>query len=353
MNQSYCLPKCEAAALGGLPAGIRAGDEVHGGVKVVDCMTQLGLVQQKGCRVYADNVKARLAKARAKNGIILGRLSRIGCHHDVYIGTMLAKADTLQTLLYGACIWGHHGLVPTAAGGGPMQHAMQSVLTAVPRAAMQLPACVGNWIVALLSGLMPVQYYIVQRFITFWNSLCEGGTPLTVACRQAQIDMLGRSSGPACWLKRWSIALDTLLPYHGIHDKLVQGRPLDASVLLQSLEDSYKLELQSLGDPFEAGCSNRRTAFVYRVILGDSGKLGAQPPFLRWRLSDSVRRVWFQFCSASAAVPVHTLRVRNVPFVSRICTLCTEGVVGDEQHVLLTCPATESARFAPCSTLAL
>jgi hypothetical protein len=142
---------------------------------------------------------------------------------------------------------------------------------------MQLPACVGNWIITMLSGLMPVQYYIVQRFITFWNSLCEGGTPLIVACRKAQMDMLGRASGTACWLKRWSIALDTLLPYQGIHDLLAQGRPLDASTILQSLEDSYIVELQRLGDPFVVGCSNRRTAFVFRVILGDSGKLGEQP----------------------------------------------------------------------------
>ena len=229
------------------------GAEVHG-VKIVECMTQLGLIQKKGCSVYADNVKARLAKARAKNGIILSRLTRVGCRHDVCIGTMLAKADTLQTLLYGACIWGHHGLAPA---GGPMQHAMQSVLTAVPRAVMQLPACVGSWIITMLSGLMPVQYYIVQRFITFWNSLCEGGTPLTVACRKAQIDMLGRPSGPVCWLKRWSIALDTLLPYQGIHDMLTQGKSLDASAILQSLEESYRVELQHLGDPFDAGCSNR------------------------------------------------------------------------------------------------
>jgi hypothetical protein len=55
--------------------------------------------------------------------------------------------------------------------------------------------------------------------------------------------------------------------------------------------------------------------------------------------------VWLKFCSASAAVPVHTLRVRSIPFDSRMCTLCTEGVVGDEQHVLLTCPATASARL--------
>ena len=90
------------------------------------------------------------------------------------------------------------------------------------------------------------------------------------------------------------------------------------------------------------GC---RSAFVYRVIHGDGGKLGKQPPFLRWRLSDPVQRVWLQFCSASAAVPVHTLRVRDIPFASRICTLCTEGVVGDEQHVLLTCRATASVRL--------
>ena len=208
------------------------------------------------------------------------------------------------------------------------------------KATMHLPACVGHWIVTLLSGLMPIQYYIVQRFITFWNSICDGGTAATAECVRAQCEML-RSSHD-CWLKRWSVALDTLLPYNGIHDKLVQGQPLDESTILQLLENEYARQLLSLGDPLDDSCDNRRTAFVYRMI---HGQLGQQPPFLKWRLPAPVRRVWLQFCSASAAVPVHTLRVRNVPFADRLCSMCSEGVVGDEQHVLLHCPATEPARL--------
>ena len=53
---------------------------------------------------------------------------------------------------------------------------------------------------------------------------------------------------------------------------------------------------------------------------------------------------WWQFASAQAALPVHALRRRRVPFGARLCVKCGSGEVGDEEHALLTRPATQSVR---------
>ena len=169
---------------------------------------------------------------------------------------------------------------------------------------MQLPACTGHWIV-MLSGMMPVQWHIVRCFIRFWNRLCDvdGGTSVTDACVDAQLDLMRRRK--ACWLKGWARAFAKLLPDCDVATRLECGQPLDEDNILHNIEQAYYSQLQGCGNPLEAQCPSRRTAFVFTII---HGQLGQQPGFLKWKLPTAIKRVWWQFCSASSDIPVHRLR---------------------------------------------
>ena len=191
--------------------------------------------------------------------------------------------------------------------------------------------------------MMPVQYHIARCFIRFWNRLCEadGGTDVTDACIDAQIDLACRKK--SCWLKSWMSAFEKLIPGSGVAAQLSNGGPLDENTILQMLEQQYYGVLQCCGNHQDVACPNRRTAFVFNVI---NRRLGHKPKFSvrHSKLPVAAKRQWWQFCSAQAALPVHTLRHSNVQYENRMCNKCSSGAVGDEHHALLVCPATQSVR---------
>jgi hypothetical protein len=339
LNQHLCIPKCGALPVGTVSRGeVQEGHLLHS-VRVVFSMVLLGVLYTCAGTAY-QSLQDRRHKAASKNGLVFHRLQRIGCQRDARIAGMLTRMDVLPTLLYGACIWGAPTLgTPRAA----MEHPMQAVLSVIPRTAMQLPASTGHWIVCLLSGVLPVQYHIARCFIRFWNRLCDGdgGTMVTDACVDAQLDLMRRRK--PCWLKSWVRAFDKLLPDSHIADTLVLGLALDEQSILDSLEHQYTSVLQRCGDHRVVACPNRRTSFVFGVV---NSNLGRVPDFDCWRLPMALRRPWWQFASAQAPLPVHALRQRRVPYGARLCTKCGSGVVGDETHAILHCPATQSIRSA-------
>jgi hypothetical protein len=346
LNQHLCLAKCGALPVGTVSReGVQAGDLLHS-VRVVFSMILLGVLYTCAGTAY-QSLQDRRTKAASKNGLVFHRLQRVGCQHDASVAGMLTRMDVLPTLLYGACIWGAPTLgTPHAA----MNHPMQAVLSVISRAAMQLPASTGHWIVSLLSGMLPVQYHIARCFIRFWNRLCDGdgGTMVTDACVDAQLDLLRRRK--PCWLKSWVRAFDKLVPGCHVADTLVLGLALDEQHILDSLQHEYNLVLQRCGNHRDVACPNRRTAFVFSVV---NSSLGQVPDFHCWRLPKALRRPWWLFSSAQAPLPVHTLRQRRVPYDARLCTKCGSGVVGDETHAVLHCPATQSVRSRQAYSAAL
>jgi hypothetical protein len=58
------------------------------------------------------------------------------------------------------------------------------------------------------------------------------------------------------------------------------------------------------------------------------------------------------FLVANAPIPLRAERFQRVPFQQRMCTKCDMHTLGDEHHVLLTCPSTQPARdkYTTCLT---
>ena len=87
-------------------------------------------------------------------------------------------------------------------------------------------------------------------------------------------------------------------------------------------------------------CAHRRVAFSFRCV---HGRLGLRPAFVQWRLPARVQHCWLQFCAANSDLPVHRHQ-DGLPYSLRLCDGC-RAAVGDEQHVLLDCPATHHVRL--------
>ena len=121
---------------------------------------------------------------------------------------------------------------------------------------------------------------------------------------------------------------------------LASGRPFDLRLVAASLDSQYLALLQSFGHFAAGSCAHRRIAFSFRCI---HGCLGVRPAFVQWRLPARVQHCWLQFCVANSDLPVHR-HDGGLPYSLRLCDGC-RAAVGDEQHVLLECPATGHVRL--------
>jgi hypothetical protein len=55
-------------------------------------------------------------------------------------------------------------------------------------------------------------------------------------------------------------------------------------------------------------------------------------------------KTFIKFRLGCHELPVAVGRLQNVPRSARLCTRCSTGIVGDEHHLLFTCPAVEHVR---------
>ena len=114
------------------------------------------------------NVATFKGKAHGKAILHLSRLKAMGCHHDPKISKIMLETDVRATLLFGSVTWGPYGLKTD-----PMDHIMQTPYSILPRRAHQLPHGTAHWIVSMLSGLLPIQHWILRNFCRMWNKLLE------------------------------------------------------------------------------------------------------------------------------------------------------------------------------------
>jgi Reverse transcriptase (RNA-dependent DNA polymerase)/Endonuclease-reverse transcriptase len=316
------------------------------GLPVVPAHTILGLLYTNTGCVVRQNVVERAQKGTTKAVLHMSRMYKHGCQHDMRVASIMLKADVQATMLFGASIWGSLSLQYR----DPIKHALQKPCSMFMRRALQQPHSTANWIVLLLSGLMPVQHWIIRDFVRMWNRLLAVGdtNALVCACVSQQIH-LSQSGRRRAWLCRWQVALHKLFPALGIPDLVHARQPLSEQAIMRAQVASYTSLLDGKGDPFSLAHQGkgRRIALVWQC-LKPRHVWGQVPGLLRLKLEPHVRFMWLRFLAGNATIPVHDYNVLrgNVPFGQRLCGKCVWSSVGDELHVVLHCPATQHVRDA-------
>ena len=225
------------------------------GVRVVPKLKALGLVY--GGPYWAATMQAdRIAKASGKVLLHASRLQRYGSLGENDLARLMTHMDVGPTLLFGAPIWGHAGLIKKDY----MQHRMQSVHTRLQRRSMGLHAKVAKWIVTLIGATRPIQIEIIGAFVRFWNKLVTEvvGMNGLVKAALAQQKHLWRN-GHLCWLSRWAVALHRIL--HGqrmeggtVKDRLYGLETLCPDVVDRTIATQCKLYLDLCGDHENPNC---------------------------------------------------------------------------------------------------
>jgi hypothetical protein len=151
----------------------------------------------------------------------------------------------------------------------------------------------------------------------------------------------------SCWLLRWIKALCRVQPFtlEGMGD--LTNWPPSLADSLKAIRAAATGSLDDLlwdyGDPLDtAPCQHRKIALHYRCLR--HGKWGAKSWYLWCDVPEQVWRSWVCLTSCSANVPARAQIQSGIAFANRLCKKCTMGIVANEHHVLLICPATESVR---------
>jgi hypothetical protein len=330
------------------------------GVKVVASMKILGLeYNHLGCA--EGNLTTRRGKGQSKAILHASRLKTRGCQHDPTISKLMAQMDVRPTLMFGAPIWGHAQML----NEDPMRHPLQKPYSTLPRRAMQLPPATAHWIVAMMSGLLPIRHWILRDFCRFWNGLMElketntllkstisqQHTLLTAFITRSSLngrEPFTRNSQPTTWLTRWCKVFKVLLPNGPFYQNIVDLVPMDEDCLLRELGQAYHTLLQHTGDPFAQQCAHRHTALSYK-LLRPHLQWGKVPLCVQVRTPPHAKLAWVMFLAAASDVPVHDHRTRRtdagmIQYNQVICAKCRQHAVADIQHVLLHCTATEHVR---------
>ena len=317
------------------------------GVEVVSSLKVLGLTYDQGGAI-SGNVAVRASKGKSKVALAMARLREVGCHSDMHMCLLLLNVDVRQTLLFGAPLWGHSRLHPD-----PIQHPLQPVYSMLMRQAFGLPCSTAHWIVSFMAGQLPIQHWVIRDFYRFWNRLISVAdtSPLLKACMFVQGALA--VAGKDCWLHQWVTALQRVVPpaapdAPSILSELTSGQPVviagERGVMHRCILHYDRL-LASCGDPLSRECAHRRIALHY-VCMRVCG--WGKRPWWHWcEVPPHVMRTWLYFVACLAdAVPAQALVRPGVRFHDRLCTKCVMGVVANEEHVVLVCPATSRVRRA-------
>jgi hypothetical protein len=293
------------------------------------------------------NIDHRISKGRSKVALAVARMRALGCLTDLRINLLLLNADVRPTLLFASCIWGFEGLRVD-----PMQHSMQPAFTTLMRTALQLPGGTSNWAAVCMTGQMPVQHWIIRDFFRFYNRLLvlARANPLVQGCVYVQATLALHNVN--CWLGKWVASLARILPQLPFLHDISQMQPVlveHQGGVIDMLCESYISLFRSFGEPFSMQpVRHRRIALHVHIFW--SGRWGVRPWWHCCSVAAREWRCWVRFLACQAPVPAQT-QVGIIPYNERLCMKCGQGVVANEQHVLLECTCTAVVRAGFYGTL--
>jgi Reverse transcriptase (RNA-dependent DNA polymerase)/Endonuclease/Exonuclease/phosphatase family len=318
------------------------------GLPVVTEHKILGLVYtHNGC--MDASICERSRKGATKAVLHMSRLRRFGCHEDLAIASLMIKQDVRPTLLFGAGIWGFHHLAYT----DPMQHPLQKPYSILQRMALAQPHCTAHWTVTVMTGLMPIQHWVIRDFCRLWNRVlvvCGEDNALVSQCVSTQIHLFQHRK--PCWLKRWHDAFLKLIPEAEVHTCLANQQPIDEQSVHAALHASYLQVMRTMGNPFAlAECNHRKIAFAWHMLCCQHSWQHV-PRVVSISLPPHVRSTWLRMLAGNAHIPArhYSFVCMEPEYRHRVCAKCLLAEVADESHILLRCTATAFERdcFRSC-----
>jgi hypothetical protein len=271
--------------------------------------------------------------------------SNLGCNISMSLLMDLYLACLPSVACYGCEVWafrlfqGKH-LVSGRPCSAPLLDAHKRVLTQILGVRRTTPEDIINCELNIFS----LWSTWILRMVRFWNSIAIM-RPDTLHYKVIMSDLRlaivdGRETlGGTLMqqLKKIGYHIADMLRY----DQVV---PLDISLVKDLLDFKSDLVWDGL-DICPRLCASPRALFCrYQRWFARPSHVSRRKSALTLQLPDRVLRAFLRFRLGCHNLPIDQGRQQGLPRGQRICTRCSLDVVGDEHHLLFTCPAVQHVR---------
>lgn len=258
------------------------------------------------------------------------------------VGLLLRLYDVCvpPTASYGCEVWGLRKLP-----GGVVRTAREQLQKAHIKILRQIAGARTSVATAILLRELtarPLVHASWQRTMHFWNNLAES-PPHSLHYQIALDD---------CWdavvggVHNWASAIMTGLRQLGYAFTIRVDRldVIDLPRVLQLLETSQESLWENL-DVCPRTCPPERSQYcTYLRWFARPPGLTRPGPLLRLPLSARCMRAFLRFRMGCHGLPKDIGRRTAVPRMQRVCQKCDLHEIGDEKHLIFTCPAVQHVR---------
>ena len=254
---------------------------------------------------------------------------RLQCLSSVGLLARIYMVCVPPTASYGCEVWGHYKLhSATAASREALAKSHLHILR-------QISGVRSSTAVSILLaefGLMPLQDQWLLRAATFWNAIVA--LPPTSLYKKMALD--------AC---TWAACVSKAVRGTGYDFSIRQGAL--AHIDLQVLSSHLRQRRDAVWDNLDI-CP--RTCPTEKSRLCTYKNWFARPAgrharsLLDLPLSRRCMQRMLRFRMGCHKLPKDTGCWLRVPRQNRVCTMCQQGVLGDEKHLLFECPALQDLR---------
>ena len=332
-------------------------------LEIVEEFKFLGvMVNEKGCMTRAAEYAARPFTAAIKRvGEIGSKFCVRDCPHAML---WLFQSYALSAGLYGSQVWCTPLLLRLLRNEKASTDIHLRHLGFVKRC-LHVKRSVSNQVALREAGQMPMHFYWLRSVVKFWNAcvgVCtrkseESEIPCPILHGVLLADLqLARDKRERCWSRDVTDVLNSLGLQLTLASNMAGGtgerqlRTVNVDDVVSALCVKLKGVWVKSGacdprdDVLPPGCSRKLVTYDrWMAVPWEEEKKPPLPAYLRTDLPGDVTRDMARFRTSSHHLRIETGRWVHLSLHQRICDMCrvdgSRGVIQDEKHVLLECPA--------------
>jgi hypothetical protein len=270
---------------------------------------------------------------------LLRQYGNLQCAGSIGLLLKLVLACIVPTASYACEIWGWRTF-PSSPSHSSAQK-LESDYLVMLRMLLGVRPSVATPILLAELGVQPISHHWLKRMATFWNSLVALPPDHMYSSILRDSCYYGVTSHTPTWAGCFMKALIQIgYPYH---IDCLQPHEIDIKALKHILRRHHRQCWRGLHlSPRQCPSVGAQLCAYSRWFASPSRTALSRLLFLR--MSISKLRTFHRFRMGVHNLPIDSGRRRGIPRSERLCDMCDTGLIGDEHHMVFSCPAFQSIR---------
>ena len=271
--------------------------------------------------------------------------SNLGCNMSMMLQVELYLACLPSVISYGCEVWAFRCFKgKQVVSGSPCSTSLLNAHKRVLAQVLGVRRTTPEGIINCELNIFPLWSTWILRMVRFWNNIAAM-RPDTLHYRVLLHDLrLAIVEGKETFAGTLVQQLKKLGYYIADHVRFDSILHIDISQVKDLLEHQSDLLWDGL-DISPRSCPSSRALFCrYQRWFARPSHVPRRKSALKLHLPDRILRAFMRFRLGCHNLPVDSGRQQGIPRHQRICTRCSLELVGDEHHLLFTCPAVQHVR---------